>query len=69
MGAEEEEYEGAPDQLADKLADLDEELAEQRASVPEELKRLLAGAGVPMPGNGLAGQEPAPVAPVYTTEG
>ncbi|HWI31768.1 MAG TPA: ribosome biogenesis GTPase Der [Microbacterium sp.] len=31
MGAE-EEYEGAPDQLADKLADLDEELAEQRAS-------------------------------------
>ncbi|HEX3240145.1 MAG TPA: type IV pilus twitching motility protein PilT [Solirubrobacterales bacterium] len=46
------------------------QLAEQRASVPEELKRLLAGAGVPMPGNGLAGQEPAaPAAPVYTTEG
>src|SRR5918995_1319324 len=32
MGAEEEEYEGGPDQLADKLADLDDELAEQRAS-------------------------------------
>jgi twitching motility protein PilT len=45
------------------------QLAEQRASVPEELKRLLAGAGVPMPGNGLAAQEPAPAAPVYTAEG
>ena len=32
MGAEEEEYEGGPDQLADKLADLDDELAEQRAA-------------------------------------
>ncbi|WP_345802171.1 ribosome biogenesis GTPase Der [Microbacterium sp. AZCO] len=31
MGAEDEEYEGAPDQLAEKLADLDEQLAEQRA--------------------------------------
>ncbi len=43
-------------------------LAEQRASVPEELKRLLAGAGVPMPGNGLAG-DPAPEAPAYTSGG
>ena len=31
MGADDEEYEGGPDQLAEKLADLDEELAEQRA--------------------------------------
>jgi twitching motility protein PilT len=31
------------------------QLAEQRASVPEELKRLLAGAGAVMPGNGLSG--------------
>jgi twitching motility protein PilT len=43
-------------------------LAEQRASVPEELKRLLAGAGVPMPGNGLAG-DTASEAPAYTSGG
>jgi twitching motility protein PilT len=36
-------------------------LAEQRASVPEELKRLLVGAGTPMPGNGLAGEGTTPV--------
>ncbi|HEX2708556.1 MAG TPA: type IV pilus twitching motility protein PilT [Solirubrobacterales bacterium] len=36
-------------------------LAEQRASVPEELKRLLVGAGAPMPGNGLAGEGTTPV--------
>ena len=53
MGAEEEEYEGGPDQLADKLADLDDELAEQRAAalragladyeLDEEDAELLAG--------------------------
>src|SRR6476620_1342602 len=31
MGAEDEEYEGGPDHLAERLADLDEGLAEQRA--------------------------------------
>lgn len=31
MGAEDDEYEGAPDHLAERLADLDEGLAEQRA--------------------------------------
>ena len=47
------------------------ELAEQRASVPEELRRLLIGAESPMPGNGLVGENapPPPVAPVYTTGG
>jgi hypothetical protein len=45
------------------------QLAEQRASVPEELKRLLAGTGAVMPGNGLAGADATPQAPVYTTGG
>lgn len=31
MGTEDDEYEGGPDQLAEKLANIDEELAEQRA--------------------------------------
>ena len=31
MGAEDEEYEGGPDRLAEKLAEIDEELAESRA--------------------------------------
>jgi twitching motility protein PilT len=53
---------------------IDRKLAEQRASVPEELKRLLAGAGAPMPGGGLAAPAPAaapppPAPPVYTAEG
>ncbi len=43
------------------------QLAEQRASVPEELKRLLAGAGAVMPGNGLAGQ--GATAPTYSNGG
>ncbi len=37
------------------------QLAEQRASVPEELKRLLMGAGAVMPGNGLADEDTTPV--------
>ncbi len=47
------------------------ELAEQRASVPEELRRLLFGTPSSMPGNGLSGENapPPPVAPVYTTGG
>ena len=36
------------------------QLAEQRASVPEELKRLLTGAGAVMPGNGLSGDGTLP---------
>jgi twitching motility protein PilT len=43
-------------------------LAEQRASVPEELKRLLSGAGVSMPGNGLASEAPSEP-PVYSNGG
>jgi twitching motility protein PilT len=43
-------------------------LAEQRASVPEELKRLLTGAGAPMPGANFAA-EAAPAPPVYTNGG
>src|SRR6478735_3717262 len=39
MGAEDEEYEGGPDHLAERLADLDEGLAEQRA---EALRASLA---------------------------
>ncbi len=31
MGVEEDEYEGGPDQLAEKMQNLDEALAEQRA--------------------------------------
>ncbi len=45
------------------------QLAEQRASVPEELKRLLSGVAAPMPGNGLAGESTPPPAPVYTAGG
>ncbi|MFN8163655.1 MAG: type IV pilus twitching motility protein PilT [Solirubrobacterales bacterium] len=45
------------------------QLAEQRASVPEELKRLLAGAGAPMPGNGLAGDPAVAQAPSYPAGG
>src|SRR4029078_4689804 len=44
-------------------------LAEQRSSVPEELKRLLAGAPAQMPGGGISGdlssQPPVPT-PSYT---
>src|SRR4051794_11009342 len=39
MGAEDDEYEAGPDRLEEKLADLDEELAEQRA---ESLRKGLA---------------------------
>ena len=42
------------------------QLAEQRASVPEELKRLLMGAGAVMPGNGLAAES---TTPAYTSGG
>ncbi len=45
------------------------QLAEQRASVPEELKRLLHGAAAQMPGGGLAGENAPPPVPVYTTGG
>ncbi len=47
-------------------------LAEQRASVPEELKRLLGGTapGVGIAGNGYGGETPAaPVTPDYTSGG
>ncbi len=42
------------------------QLAEQRASVPEELKRLLMGTGAVMPGNGLAVEG---TTPAYTSGG
>ncbi|MFP5389530.1 MAG: hypothetical protein ACLGG5_09565, partial [Thermoleophilia bacterium] len=48
-------------------------LAEQRASVPEELKRLLGGGVVEAPaslgGNGSAQSEPVSTAPPAYTQG
>jgi hypothetical protein len=46
-------------------------LAEQRASVPEELKRLLGGVPAQMPGGGIAGDlaSQPPPAPAYTQGG
>ncbi|GAA2016505.1 ribosome biogenesis GTPase Der [Microbacterium ulmi] len=69
-----EEYEGGPDQLADKLADLDEELAEQRAEalraslsdyeLEDEDAALLAGVTL-----GEDGVEYLPALPVVAIVG
>ena len=55
MGVD-DEYEGGPDQLAEKMAELDEVLAEQRAQA------LRQGSGLPRPigrrsGRGRPGQQ------------
>jgi twitching motility protein PilT len=52
-----------------RAGSISRELAEQRASVPEELTRLLAGAGAVMHGNGYAAGGEAPQVPNYTTGG
>jgi len=73
MGAE-EEYEGGPDQLAEKLAEIDEELAEQRAAtlraslgdyeLDDEDAALLAGLA-----DGGDGIEVLPALPVVAIVG
>src|SRR6266516_3724686 len=54
-----------------RMGKITRSLAEQRASVPEELKRLLGGAPAQMPGGGIAGDgaAQAPPPPVYTQGG
>ena len=75
MGADDtEEYEGGPDQLEEKLADLDEELAEQRAEslragladyeLDDEDAELLAGVEL-----GEDGIEYSPALPVVAIVG
>ena len=69
-----EEYEGSPDHLAEKLADLDEELAEQRAEtlraslvdydLEDEDAALLAGVDL-----GVDGIERLPALPVVAIVG
>jgi twitching motility protein PilT len=44
-------------------------LAEQRASVPEELKRVLGGAPVPAGGNGSPAAPASAAPPAYTQGG
>ncbi|QIG41015.1 ribosome biogenesis GTPase Der [Microbacterium sp. 4R-513] len=74
MGAEDDEYEGGPDQLAERLADIDEDLAEQRAEtlraslsdyeLDDEDAELLAGVTL-----GEDGIEYLPALPVVAIVG
>ncbi|TDN93259.1 ribosome biogenesis GTPase Der [Microbacterium sp. BK668] len=74
MGAEDDEYEGAPDHLAERLAELDDDLAEQRAEtlraslsdyeLDDEDAALLAGVAL-----GEDGIEYLPALPVVAIVG